>query len=216
MTSDRSETKLLVPQSFTMTLARLFNQHVTPHRFEGPGATELPGGRFYTTTIYFDTIARHLYQAASGRREDNLKVRAREYYSLHPSLTQLVTDPRQLVRFTPVVWLELKSKSGSRTTKRRIGIPKKDVPGFFGSGTITPEMIALQRSDYGQDAARVLDEVAALCLQYGQPQCVARLRRYAAHHAGQKRVVHSSTGRHLAAQARAGARNAPRGGRGVA
>jgi len=169
MTADRSEKKLVVPPSFAVTLARSFNEHISPHRFSGPGATELPGGRFYTTTIYFDTANRHLYSAASGREEENLKLRAREYYSLHPSLTQLVTDPRQLVRFTPVVWLELKSKIGNRTTKRRIGIPKKDVPAFFGSGTITPEMIALQRDDYGKDATRVLDEVAQICRQYGQP-----------------------------------------------
>jgi hypothetical protein len=169
MTADRSERKLLVAPSAAIELARTLNLHLTPHRFEGPGATQLPGGRFFATTIYFDTKDRDLYRAASGHTDANLKLRAREYYSLHPSLTQVVTDPKQLVRFTPTLWLEIKAKVGSRTKKRRIGIPKRDVPGFFGAGTITPAMLAVQRDTYGDDAARVLDEVVAICNQHESP-----------------------------------------------
>ena len=107
-------------------------------------------------------------------------MRAKEYYDLHPSLAELATDPRQIVQYQPVLWLELKFKDGTRTGKRRIGIPKREVPRFFDDGLITPEMIELQRAPYGADSEAVLREIADYCARYDEPMqadCLVNYRR---------------------------------------
>ena len=48
--------------------------------------------------------------AATSCVDSHLKLRAKEYYDLHPELTETATDARQLVRFQPILWLELKHK----------------------------------------------------------------------------------------------------------
>lgn len=175
MTAHRRETKYLVSPEQAKVVARAFNQHLESHRHRGEGANRLPAAQHYVTTIYFDTTSRALYRAAQTSTESHLKLRAKEYYDLQPGLTETATDPRQLVRFTPVLWLEIKSKDGGHTGKQRIGIPKRDVPAFFGGGTITPGMVALQ------DRA-VLDAVASLCASCAEPlvaDCLVNYRRTA-------------------------------------
>jgi hypothetical protein len=181
ITADRAETKHLVGSDVAAAIARELGSKLAPHHFHGPGATILPGGLDYATTIYFDTRERDLYQEAV-QRAVHLKLRAREYYSMHPSLTDLVTDARELVRYTPVLWLEIKYRDGARTQKRRLGIPKRDVGRFFETGSVSSEMLELVRPEYGADAAAVLEEVASICRRYAtplRPDCVVNYRRAA-------------------------------------
>jgi len=181
MTADRAETKHLVAPKLAKALIAELARKLPAHNFRGPGASILPDGQQYATTIYFDTEARDLHREAV-HSSTNLKLRAREYYSLHPSLTDLATDPRQLVRYTPLLWLEIKHKDGVRTQKRRFGIPKRDVAGFFETFAVSAEMLELLRPEHGEAAASVLTEVASICGRYASPlraDCVVNYRRNA-------------------------------------
>ncbi len=180
ITALREELKYRVATLQVKTFAAAIARHLPHHRFVGEGANKLPLPRHFVTTIYFDTKSRNQYQASQDDHLHNLKMRAKEYYDLHPSLTELATDARQIVKFQPVLWLELKFKDGTKTGKRRIGIPKKQVPGFFGQGTITPEMIDLQRQEYGSDGEQVLREIAGYVGRYAEPfvaDCLVSYRR---------------------------------------
>jgi hypothetical protein len=179
MTAERDELKFLVAPAEIQRFVHAMGRHLPHHRFTGEGANRLPNPRHFVTTIYFDTASRHQYRAACADTGHNLKMRAKEYYDLHPSLAELATNPRQIVKFQPVLWLELKFKEGTKTGKRRIGIPKRDVPAFF-SGAITSEMIDLQKPLYGAEGEAVLREIAAYCGLYAEPfqaDCLVNYRR---------------------------------------
>ena len=178
MTAERDEVKYLVGREHAHDLALALGRQLPQHRFTGEGANPLPKPRHFVTTIYFDTPSRHQYRATHADGDHNLKMRAKEYYDLHPSLAELATDPRQIVKYKPVLWLELKFKDGSRSGKRRIGIPKPQVPGFFSDGLITPEMIELQRASYGAESEQVLREIAEYCGRYDEPMQADALVNY--------------------------------------
>lgn len=180
LTALRDEVKYLVAPAEVATFTRIMGRHLSHHRFTGDGANPLPRPRHFVTTIYFDTPSRDQYRAGREDSEHHLRMRAKEYYDLHPSLVELATDPRQIVQYQPVLWLELKLKDGPRTGKRRIGLPKRDLPAFFGQGLVTAEMIGLQQPLYGGDGEAVLREIAAYCARYPEPfraDCLAHYRR---------------------------------------
>ena len=182
MTADRREAKFLLSVEQARAVVAAVNRRLVVHRHRGDGANLLPGAHHFVTTIYFDTPSRSLFRAASTSADSHLKLRAKEYYDLHPELMETATDPRQLVRFQPILWLELKHKEGAHTGKRRIGIPKRDVPAFFANATITSEMVAIQEQTYGRDATRVLEAVAELCASCAEPMradCLVNYRRLA-------------------------------------
>jgi len=193
MTAERREDKFLVPVAQARALAAVLDGHLDPHRHRGEGANTLPAAHHYVTTIYFDTAGRALYRAATAHADGHIKLRAKEYYDLHADLAETATDARQLVRYQPVLWLELKHKERSFTGKRRIGIPKQDVPAFFAEGRITPEMVDIQTEAYGSDARGVLDAVAELCARCEEPlraDCLVNYRRTAwQDEAGELRVT---------------------------
>jgi hypothetical protein len=180
MTAEREELKFLIEPRAVVRFCQVVGTHLPHHRFTGAGANPLPAPRHFVTTIYFDTPSRHQYRAAIGDSEHNLKMRAKEYYDIHPSLAELATDPSQIVKYQSVLWLELKFREGTHTGKQRIGIPKKDVPGFFSHGAITREMVELQRPLYGEQGDHVLREIAAYCGRYPEPfgaDCLVNYRR---------------------------------------
>lgn len=114
-----------------MEFVSLLDEHLTRHRYSGDGANTLPNARHYATTIYFDTDARLMYRRALASPEENIKLRAREYYDQHPDLVETATDVSQLYRPQPLLWLELKERTGAQTHKQRIGIPKVRVEAFL-------------------------------------------------------------------------------------
>ncbi len=181
ITGERREVKYLIDHAGASELATMVSLKLEPHRYRGSDANPLPRAQHYTTTVYFDTPDRDLYIAA--RDEDhNVKLRAREYYDLHPDLTELATDPSQLVRYTAVLWMELKYKQGSFSTKRRVGIPKRHVARFFQDGEISQEMLAIQREAHGVDADAVLDELMDFRNRFDKPlaaSCLVNYRRSA-------------------------------------
>jgi len=192
MTAHRREAKYLVTADEARAVAAVCDRELESHRHRGEGANKLPTPHHYVTTIYFDTASRELFHAAKGSA-DHIKLRAKEYYDLHPGLTETATDARQLVRNQPILWLELKSRKGAHTGKQRIGIPKRDVPVFFTQGRVTPEMIAIQERTYASEASNVLASIAELCRCCTQPlraDCLVNYRRTAwQDHAGDLRVT---------------------------
>lgn len=182
MTANRRETKHLITLEQARVVASHANRHLTSHRYRGDGANTLPGAHHFVTTIYFDTASRALYRGSRASADVHLKLRAKEYYDIHPGLTETATDVRQLVRFQPILWLEIKHRDGDHTGKRRIGIPKVDVPAFFAEGRITPEMTLIQEGRYGRDGRAMLEAVAELCAGCGEPlaaDCLVNYRRSA-------------------------------------
>jgi hypothetical protein len=192
MTAHRTELKYAVPLDLGRTLVRELDLHLAPHRHVGTGANRLPEPQHHVTTVYFDTASRALYRASLAH-EKHIKLRAKEYYDLHPGLLETATDPKQLVRYQPTLWLEVKSRDGGQSTKRRIGIPKHDVPAFFTRGEISAEMIELQTPAFGDAARSVLKAVAELCASCGEPlraDCLVNYRRKAwQDDAGQTRIT---------------------------
>jgi SPX domain protein involved in polyphosphate accumulation len=182
ITHDRVELKFKVSPVHAGAFASGLTAHVSEHRFEGEGANRLPRARHYVTTVYFDTPSRDLYQAVRAS-EDNLKVRAREYYDVHPELLELATHPNQVVRYSPILWVEVKGKHQGRTYKRRIGIPKTDVSAFFERGEVSEAMRQLQVQQRGAPQADdVIAELLDLRTRYPeplQPSCLVNYRRTA-------------------------------------
>lgn len=181
ITAERREAKYLITAEQARAIATTLNQRLERHRHRGDGANKLPVAQHFVTTIYFDTASRALFRAAHDS-ESHLKLRAKEYYDLHPGLTETATDPRQLVRYQPILWLELKHRDGVHTGKRRVGIPKRDVPEFFRHGRITAEMIDIEQQRHGDRAAATLEAVAKLCASCAEPlraDCLVNYRRTA-------------------------------------
>lgn len=185
LTAGRREAKYLLASAQSGRFAAALDARLARHRYRGEGANHLPGAHHYVTTIYFDTPSRALFRTCGDAA--HLKLRAKEYYDLHPQLVETATRPRDLLHHREVLWLEIKHKDGQHTGKRRIGLPKRDVPAFFAEGRITPEMIAVQAAAQGgggeADRARdALEAVAALCGRYGEPfgvDCLVNYRRLA-------------------------------------
>lgn len=172
VTAEREETKYLLPSDRLEQLAAELTQRLAPHRFTGEGSNRLPGAHHFVTTVYFDTPSRAHLHAASADFDHSVKIRAKEYYDVHPALAELATEPSQIVRYQPWLWFELKRREGTHTSKRRFRLPKTDVPAFFGEGRVTPQARDGQAEVEGGgdlqeiiDYCRGLDEqLAASCL----------------------------------------------------
>lgn len=185
MTAAREEHKFLLPRDEAQALLQRLDAELQRHRFQGPGANALPGAHHYTTTLYFDTAAHHLLRQAARFPHDNLKLRAREYYDRHPDLLETATDASQLDVCQPRLWLELKSKQGSHTSKQRVGVPKAQALAFLaGQALDDPGQAggALQVERGVQASDEVLRQWRAVLAQQAEPfevSCALHYRRLA-------------------------------------
>jgi len=181
ITHDRRELKYKLSQAHASAFAARVAARIPMHRFQGKGANNLPRARHYVTTVYFDTPSRELYHAVRADG-DSLKVRAREYYDVHPELAEIANHAHELVRYTPVLWIEIKGKADGRTYKRRIGIPKGDVAPFFERGEVSQAIRDIQRSSQGSQADDVIHDLLALRSSFREPlraSCIVNYRRTA-------------------------------------
>jgi hypothetical protein len=175
VTAERDETKYLLPADRLEGLAAALTNRMAPHRFTGEGSNRLPGAHHFITTVYFDTPSRAHLRAAAADPDRSVKIRAKEYYDIHPSLAELATDPKQIVRYQPWLWFELKRREGIHTSKRRFRLPKADVPSFFAEGRVTP-----QARDGQADQQVELQEIADYCKSQGDhlaATCLVNYRR---------------------------------------
>jgi hypothetical protein len=181
MTAEREEIKYLVAPDKLEALATELTRRLPPHRFTGEGANGLPSPHHYVTTIYFDTPSRALFRAAVNDFEHNVKIRAKEYYDLHPSLAELATDAKDIVRYQRWLWFELKRRDGTHTSKRRFRLRKHEVPAFFTKGTRTPDSIlppALGEEPLPAGFDEELQEIVDYCQSLGEPLGAACLVNY--------------------------------------
>lgn len=182
ITADREETKYLVPPERLDALMAELPRRLPAHRFQGEGANRLPDPHHFVTTIYFDTASRAYLREAESDFEHSLKVRAKEYYDLHPSLAELATDPTELVRYQPWLWFELKRRDGTHVSKRRFRLRKSEVQTFFVEGRVTPDAFALpEASNRGTGSPGTdqgLREILEHCRRLDEPLSASALVNY--------------------------------------
>lgn len=175
LTQERHELKYLVPARALQSLVGLFDQYITAHRYHGEGANPLPFAQHFITTVYLDTPSRAHYRLAAENAEHNVKVRAREYYDVHPSLAELATSPEQILHHQPWIWFEIKRRVDSRTLKRRARVAKRDVPKLF-PGVMSAE----GAPSSGNSHSGALEDIAEYCRSLGEPlapTCLANYQR---------------------------------------
>jgi hypothetical protein len=177
VTLDRDELKYLIPAAQLRAFVRTLRSELAPHHFTGQGANLLPEAQHFTTTVYFDTASRALLRASRAEPDRNVKLRARAYYDVHSSLAELATDPAQIVRHQPWVFLELKRRAGTRTSKHRLRLPRGEVARFFSAGGAEPAAVAHAAPDAAEAAA-----IRTFCAALGEPlvpSCAVNYRRIA-------------------------------------
>jgi hypothetical protein len=177
MTADRQETKFLVAAGQVELLVARLSQHLSAHRFRGAGANLLPAAQHFVTTVYFDTPSRAHHRAASlgTALASDVKIRAKEYYDLHPGLVELATDPSKIVRYQPTLWFELKRRQGTQTTKHRFQLRKREVPAIFGGGQLALEGLSHVAAP-AEELAHILEHCRAL-REPLQADCLVNYRR---------------------------------------
>jgi hypothetical protein len=177
MTADRYERKYLLPRSAYQSFCRALDAHLTAHRYAGEGANRLPGPQHFVTTIYFDTPSRAQYRNALHDALNNVKIRAKEYYDEHPSLTELASSADEMVSYRPWLWFELKRRAGLRTEKYRFRVSKAQAASFFDGGVSA----ALDAAAQGREADE-LGRIAEHCRALAEPlsaSCLVNYRRLA-------------------------------------
>lgn len=189
LAEDRIETKYLVSNTATNRLVCKLLSQLPVHRFTGEGANRLPEPHHFITTVYFDTASHDHLKAAHADPEHNVKIRAREYYDLHPSLTELATSPAQIVHFQPWVWLEVKRRDAGRSTKQRLRLAKHELPNvlcgahsLWPAGPLRPSCVVNYRRIAFQDAMGALRITVDLDIGFYRPPadlwtCVSGLVR---------------------------------------
>ena len=176
ITAEREETKYLVGARELPALSRVLSSRLSPHRFTGEAANRLPGAQHFVTTIYFDTPSLSYFSAAKSSAQSNVKIRAKEYYDLHPSLAELATDPEQILRYQPWLWFELKRREGSTTSKRRFRFPKTAAATLFDENR-APEGL-IQSGSEASDAEFLISHVRAQSERVA-PSAIVNYRRLA-------------------------------------
>lgn len=168
ITADRDELKFLASREHMSALADEIEAALDAHRHTGEGANLLPDPQHFVTTIYFDTPTRRHFRLATRSGEANEKLRAKEYYDLHPCMAELATDPQEVFRYQPYLWFELKRRSGARTSKQRFRLRKPEVPAFF---------LGAHRNGPDSGGAE-LEKIAAYCRDLGEPLAASSLVNY--------------------------------------
>jgi hypothetical protein len=176
ITAEREETKYLIDKRSLPPLLREVGARLEAHRFTGEAANRLPGAEHFVTTIYFDTRSRSYYRAAQQDQRSNIKLRAKEYYDLHPSLAELATDPEQILRYQPWLWFELKRREGQVTSKRRFRFPKVAAASLFEQQTV-PDVLSPSAEERA-DAQALIAHVRAQT-EPVVPSAVVNYRRLA-------------------------------------
>lgn len=173
MTADRSEQAFLVPRWEWPGLVQHFNERLPPHDYRGDGENPLPSPQHFVTTVYFDTPTRRLLHAALDDGRDNVKLRAKEYYDVHPSLAELATRVEDVVHAPGQLWFELKHRSGVRTQKYRVRLSKSELWRWLSQrGAPEPAHYAGREAD-----ARVLQEFLEAEAEPLRPSSVVNYQR---------------------------------------
>lgn len=149
-----------------------------PEYHHGGGSSALSGlARHFTSTVYFDTANFDIFRAARSGAP-HVKLRGREYYDVLP-LDELAVDVDELCKSAPILWLELKTRDGDESGKRRVGVPKRRLSHFLHSPEVDPELRSIQEESLGSDGAAVLSEMLEFLKQVGAPLEASCIINYA-------------------------------------
>ena len=130
LTAERVETKYLVPPERLPGLLQRVSSRLSAHPFTGENAH--PGGALYmVTSLYLDTPSGAYFLAARENASKNLKLRLREYSEVQAPSCAVPPEAPVLLPPEPWLWLELKQREGSTTSKRRIRISRARVANLF-------------------------------------------------------------------------------------
>jgi len=116
LTAERVETKYLVPPERLPGLLQRVSSRLSAHPFT----------LYRVTSLYLDTSSGAYFLAARQNASKNLKLRLREYSEVQEPSCALVTEAPE-----PWLWLELKQREGSTTSKRRLRISRANVASLF-------------------------------------------------------------------------------------
>ncbi len=133
-----------------------------------PGRTET-----FVSTVYFDTVDRVLFRRAERSFDDNLKIRVKEYfYPVGNSANGRSAGDERIVRrenetieggllVSPTCYVELKERTGGVVTKRRLALPKAQVPRLFAGEDVAPFIEGV--NGVGTHGAGVASTYSRLC-----------------------------------------------------
>ncbi|HYQ18709.1 MAG TPA: polyphosphate polymerase domain-containing protein [Polyangiaceae bacterium] len=173
ITADRTELTYLVPLRQWQALVQHFDDYLPSQRSLAEGESALPAPQYLVSTVYFDTPTRRLFRDASSQAHDNVKLRAREYYDVHPSWAERAARIEDVGQAPGQIWLELKRRSGARTQKHRVRLSKSALERWLYEGG------ELSRGDYaGREAdAQVLQAYFDSTAESFEPTCLVNYQR---------------------------------------
>ena len=149
LAEDRSEAQYFLATERVPEVAAALSKQLPSCRYPALRPTIAPSPTQQSvTTVYLDTPTRSLYrEGLEGKKE--LRLRVRRYSGSSDGL----------------LWFEIKQKLGTRTAKRRLGIPPGEALRFFGSG-ISEELVNARRPAYLEDASEILEMISLICRRY--------------------------------------------------
>jgi hypothetical protein len=155
-----------------LELTEKFAAGVSANLAFDPHRNRKDGSHLYITTLYFDS-SDHAIARACENQLDNIKLRAREY---HDRGAGLDTGPE------PLLWLEVKARTGARTRKLRLSVPTGEVGGLLREGAVDSWLLHLHEHDALAANEAMLRELVELCGEAEgplRPACIAHYRRRA-------------------------------------
>jgi hypothetical protein len=172
MFEERSEHVYLLRPESTQTFIDAVSAHLSVDSFARSQSDPNAEAAHYITTLYFDSDTQEMARACEGGTQ-GVRLRAREYYD---------RLPEQAIRREPLVWLEVKTRSGTSTRKVRFAIPSDQVQTVLSDGVISERMLHFESHAWGESAEAVLHEIVDLCMHTTgplKPDCMAHYRRQA-------------------------------------
>jgi SPX domain protein involved in polyphosphate accumulation len=169
---ERSEHVYLLRAESTQAFIDAVSAHLDIDSFGRSESDPSEPPAHYITTLYFDSDTQEMARACEGGTE-GVRLRAREYYD---------RLPEQGIRREPLLWLEVKTRSGTSTRKVRFAIPSHEVQAVLSDGVITERMLHFESHAWGESAEAVLREIVELSMHTAgplKPDCMAHYRRQA-------------------------------------
>jgi len=129
----------------------------------------------FVTTVYFDTEDFRFYSRASKFRDDNLKLRLKEYYYEVPEGYEVF----------PECWIEVKRRLGESTSKHRFRVAKVLVQRLFSGEDCFIEIYKSNRELAAEDVRKVFDTFLGVVRTYDlRPYSITNYRRRTFQEAG--------------------------------
>ncbi len=133
----------------------------------------------FVTTVYFDTEDFRFYSRASKFRDDNLKLRLKEYYYEIPEGYEVF----------PECWIEVKRRLGESTSKHRFRVAKDLVQRLFSGEDCFLEIYKSNRELAAEDVRKVFDTFLGVVRTYElRPYSITNYRRRTFQEAGDESI----------------------------